>query len=188
MLFSSTGVQPTFTVPLTLPLTRCGAPGGNKTTLSFEEGTKLLTNRQNAFLRFYLQVDSGGRFHRNRPGSGSSSRWGSRSSMHSGSTAAGTCNRKEQCQSSCCQSFKCVLWFLLLSIIRLAAISKLLGRFYYHFILFGHVLLLARKEEKNTTSLSPVPLQFFFFFRSVPSKDINLQLQQCSATSDMRLM
>lgn len=27
MLFSSTGVDPTVTVPLTLPLTRCGAPG-----------------------------------------------------------------------------------------------------------------------------------------------------------------
>lgn len=119
MLFSSTGVEPTFTVPLTLPLTRCGAPGGNKTTFLFEEGTKLFTNRQNEdSLRFYLQVDSGVRFHRNRTGSGSSSRWGSQSRMHSGSTAAGTCSRKEPCQSRCCRSFKCLIWFLLLSIIR----------------------------------------------------------------------
>lgn len=33
MLFSSTGVGPTITVPLTLPLTRCGAPAGGVTDI-----------------------------------------------------------------------------------------------------------------------------------------------------------
>lgn len=160
MLFSSTGVGPTFTVPLTLPLTRCGAPGGNKTTFSFEEGTMLFTRTQNASLSVYLQVDSGVRFHRNQTGSGSSSRWGSRSSMHSGSTAAGTCKRKEQWPSSRCWSFTCYLVSVTFTYPTGSNI-KTIEKMYYHFISFGHVLLVARKREKNTISLSSVPLQFF---------------------------
>lgn len=58
--------------------------------------------------------------------------------------------------------FKCVFWPLVLSINRLGENNQTIRRMRYHFILSGHVLLGATKEEKNAACLSSVRLQFFF--------------------------